>query len=77
MLWLNVIRSGCFFLTFLRACTFVNHGFTLKEGPAQMDETIQESDQRLLELIQLNLIRGVGPRIRRTLLDRLAVRLKS
>ncbi|HAH46894.1 MAG TPA: DNA-protecting protein DprA, partial [Planctomycetaceae bacterium] len=35
-----------------------------------MDETIQESDQRLLELIQLNLIRGVGPRIRRTLLDR-------
>ncbi|QDT94336.1 DNA-processing protein DprA [Gimesia algae] len=34
-----------------------------------MGEPIQESDQPLLELIQLNLIRGVGPRIRRTLLD--------
>ncbi|WP_417388023.1 DNA-processing protein DprA [Gimesia sp.] len=34
-----------------------------------MGEPNQESDQSLLELIQLNLIRGVGPRIRRTLLD--------
>lgn len=34
-----------------------------------MGEPVQESDQPLLELIQLNLIRGVGPRIRRTLLD--------
>ena len=34
-----------------------------------MGEPYQESDQSLLELIQLNLIRGVGPRIRRTLLD--------
>ncbi len=41
----------------------------IHEGPANMGEPNQESDQSLLELIQLNLIRGVGPRIRRTLLD--------
>ncbi|WP_417379437.1 DNA-processing protein DprA [Gimesia sp.] len=34
-----------------------------------MGESIEASDLPLLEMIQLNLIRGVGPRIRRTLLD--------
>ncbi|QDU06860.1 DNA-processing protein DprA [Gimesia aquarii] len=34
-----------------------------------MDERLPESDQRLLEQIQLNLIQGVGPRIRHALME--------